>query len=232
MAPNLAVRYKLAVIGVLGLAILLLLPGSAIQFFDFLGFAQSNGRDSITMLEYPGLRTSVQLDKRQWPDPDPFYIEFSAVPAHGVGLNWKPGHVYVTFVEHNTAGVLHSRGSFGMYPTFTLVGAGSLLFGPLPGGLKDEIFQKSMRKASQRLIVRVDRGQFERAWLVQKDWAETRVYRLVTHDCVTFMSEVAKVIGLDSPTRLRSILPFNFVEELIKRNKPNPQNKPQSKLYN
>ncbi len=232
MATHLTVKYKLVVIGVLGLAIFWLIPSSIPKVLDYLGFAQSDGRDSITMLEYPGSRTSVQLDKRQWPDPDPFYIEFSAVPAQGIGLSWKPGHVYVTYVEQNSAGVLHSRGSFGMYPSFTLVGAGSLFFGPLPGGLKDEIFQKSMKKASRRLIVRVDRGQFERAWLVQKDWAETSVYRLVTHDCVTFMSEVATVIGLDSPTRLRSILPFDFVEELIKRNKPNPQNKPQPKLHN
>jgi hypothetical protein len=164
------------------------------------------------------LRRGKYVDQRQKKDLSHYYIEFCAVPAHGSGLFWKPGHVFVSFFEHTPLDRLQSRGIVGMYPVNKLVGIGSFFFGPLPGGLENELYRKSIYRTTRRLIIRVDSNQFEAAWDIQKKWSSEDVYQLVAHDCVTFMGEIAHTLGMESPPRFPYLLPFDYLEALIERN--------------
>lgn len=173
------------------------------------------GRAGLHLLP---VRRGMYADQRQIKDESHFYIEFCAVPARGSGLFWKPGHVFVSFFEHTPSGRLQSRGMVGMYPVNKLVGMGSFFFGPLPGGLENELYRKSIYRTTRRLIIRVDSHQFEAAWDIQKKWSSEDVYQLVAHDCVTFMDEIAYTLGMQSPPRFPYLLPFDYLEALMERN--------------
>jgi hypothetical protein len=182
------------------------------------GPIQSQTDTSRAGLHKLPVRRGKYADQREIMDESHYYIEFCAVPARGSGLFWKPGHVFVSFFEHTPSGRLQSRGMVGMYPVNKLVGIGSFFFGPLPGGLENELYRKSIYRTTRRLIIRVDSDQFEAAWDIQKKWSSEDVYQLVAHDCVTFMDEIALTLGMESPPRFPYLLPFDYLEALIERN--------------
>jgi hypothetical protein len=164
------------------------------------------------------VRRGSYADQRRNVDDGRFYIEFCAVPHRGSGLFWKPGHVFVSFFEESPTGGIQSRGILGMHPDIKLFGISSFFFGPVSGGLKNELYRKSIYRTTKRLIVRVDSEQFEAAWDIQKKWSSVDVYQLIANDCVTFMDEVATTIGLESPPRFPHLLPFDYLEALIGQN--------------
>jgi hypothetical protein len=127
-----------------------------------------------------------------------------------------PGHAFVIFGFDDPAKQACVVEGFGFYP----VSAAKAAFGSVPGKIVDEYRDKTgVWKAGTYLVVLVERELFDRAEAVRKKWAAGKDYRLLAADCVTFQSEVAKVLGLKTPNRTDAQLPTHFAEKLRELNR-------------
>ncbi|MEM9753950.1 MAG: hypothetical protein AAF916_11290 [Planctomycetota bacterium] len=141
------------------------------------------------------------IDRRTYSEENQYYLVFCA--RHGV-----PGHAFVIWGKEDYENNLSSQRAFGMYPKDK-----KLRVGAVPGGVVEEATPRS----DTRLIVRVNREQFEGAASIRSAWAG-KDYKLVESDCVTFTSEAAISIGLDVPARWRNLTPQGMVEALLREN--------------
>jgi hypothetical protein len=127
-----------------------------------------------------------------------------------------PGHAMVILGKDDETKKVCTVQAFGYYPTKRL----KAILGSVPGKLADEFLQGSgIGGSACRIIVRVDQPLFEKVEAVRKKWAAKKDYKLLEADCVTFTSEVGKILGLKLPDREDAKLPVTFIKKLYELNK-------------
>jgi len=103
-----------------------------------------------------------------------------------------PGHAFVVLGEESEERRQSTIEAFGFYPR-----KGLGVFGPVPGHLADEVLEKrSLASGDCLVIVHVERDIFQKVDEIRSRWSETKEYRLVQSDCVSFVDEVARATGL------------------------------------
>jgi hypothetical protein len=124
------------------------------------------------------------------------------------------GHAMVILGREDGKKMVSSIEAFGFYPK-----EGKGVLGPVPGMIADELAQgKGVARANTRVILRVDKEQFDKIDAVRKKWLQAK-YQVLEADCVTFTSEVATTLGLKIPNRETAKLPVAFIEKIAELNK-------------
>lgn len=137
------------------------------------------------------------------------YLVFSANSGN-------PGHAFVAWASEDNNKQMSSSVAFGLYPNKSNVRTAlSFILGPVPGKIVNEASKGNFGQQSQNLVVRVTKAQFEAANRIRMKWAAKKDYTLIHHDCVAFISEVARSIQVKVPPRNGALKPASFVVKMI-----------------
>lgn len=122
----------------------------------------------------------------------------------------SPGHVYIEFVEVLNDSPIFSN-KIGFYPK-DQISREEAIRGNTEGVIKSD----DSTYSNLNYLNEVSFTQFSAAKSVAQGWqGQSRNYKLLHNDCITFAEEIARAIGLSIPSRSRVILtPGNFVEQL------------------
>jgi hypothetical protein len=152
---------------------------------------------------------TVQKDLRPKPDASALYVVFCARDA-------VPGHAFVVFGKDDPVRGLCSVQAWGYYPSTGNKG----VLGPVPGELADESIRgKGTAGANYRLVLRVNKEQYEAADAVRRKWAGKGEYKVLERDCVSFATDVARALRLSIPTGVAARHPQVFIRKLAELNK-------------
>ncbi len=129
---------------------------------------------------------------------------------------WGTGHSFVVWVTHDLRTNETRSQGFGFYP-----GANRVLV-KLAGG-KGRVLDESNIDASikaglltHRLILQVNRAQFESAWSAKQDWERAEHhYHLVGRNCTHFSHRIGTSLGLDAPQPTAGERPPLYFERLM-----------------
>jgi hypothetical protein len=144
-----------------------------------------------------------------------YEIEFIARPSEPPGV----GHAFVNFISDDFVPnqCMIAQPGYGFYPGSSDII--NLLYGS--GVVKSELDKKPIKPAYKFKVI-ITNDQFEKArsvylkWNV-RTWSDSNKYSIVTNNCIDFVNEVAKSIGLTTPgTRLKK--PIKYIEELYNLN--------------
>lgn len=153
----------------------------------------------------------ARIDLRNRSESDEYAIAFSADAPDGNSV----GHAFVTLYHSNEDQRATLHRGIGFYPRTSINAVQGVL--GVPGQVVDDTFHNY----DTSLVVNVNRETFDRVATIIDRWSSsTPGYRLTYRDCVSFASEVADAIGLDTPSRWGSgvFYPEDFVEALIEGN--------------
>ncbi len=120
-----------------------------------------------------------------------------------------PGHAYVaaaSFREDSESFVTDSV--FGLYPKNDKWGIWEV-----PGGPE---LDKKDSKPDVALIIWTNPAQHAQAIATRERYTAEGKYQLVAKDCVSLISDVADILGLNKPPL--ALLPYPFVKGLLERN--------------
>ncbi len=124
------------------------------------------------------------------------------------------GHAFVALGHDDWTAGSSRVVARGFYPSVRTVAA---VFGSVPGEIVDDLRSGSLARDASHLSVRVDKQRFEQVSRLMETWKDKR-YSLATQNCVFFVAEVAKTIGLKAPPPAMQ-LPAAYVMELIALNR-------------
>ena len=133
-----------------------------------------------------------------------------------------PGHAFVMWGREDDEKQMSTFKAFGLYPDSD--NELKIVFGEVPGEIKDEWQSDKMSDITHRLIVKVNKAAYQKSLQVKRKWEtnfqeteiSTNTYELIKKDCVTFASDIARSIGLLIPDRnLSTYLPEDFIRALI-----------------
>jgi len=144
-----------------------------------------------------------EVDRRNASEKNSYFVVFCSRGRS------PTGHAFVTQGIDDSSAQQCKANAFGFYP---LNGKGVL--GPVPGRIAEEALSTP---TTDRLIVRVNKAQYDNVAKIRKRW-ETQQYRVIERDCVAFISEVAKDLGLKLPDRDAALLPQEFVRKMLEIN--------------
>tara|TARA_R110002012_G_scaffold112297_1_gene257897 strand:- start:2186 stop:2644 length:459 start_codon:yes stop_codon:yes gene_type:complete len=147
----------------------------------------------------------VYLDKRVRTDPQEYAVAFSAQDG-------ELGHAFASLIWGDEVAMATMRKGVGFYPDGTK-GAIKSAFGA-EGAVLDDTWEKSVLILS----VLVNKPEFDAAESIVNKWEKPTPYFLGISDCTTFVGEMAASIGLDTPSRLFSPYPIQYVKGLISEN--------------
>jgi hypothetical protein len=143
-------------------------------------------------------------------DSETFYIIFAGrgISRNGPTGTSVTGHAFVVWRDKPTAGptVLRDR-AFGLYP----VSEGAL-YGP--GTLKED--QDNLADAEDSVSVRVDKRQWDRTEATRATYQSSPPYMVSANDCMNFVMDIGKSLGLVMPNRGPIETPDEYIEELSK----------------
>lgn len=155
--------------------------------------------------------TVKKIDRRNASSENRYFLVFC---ARGGSLT---GHAFVVVGKEDAQAQRSTQDAFGLYPK-----SGVGVLGTVPGEIVNEATKGSLAKVTDRLIVEVSVGHHERTEKIRRKWVDKGEYRLVLEDCVSFVEEIAKSIGLRTPSRLgpdgKGLMPQAFIRNLIKLN--------------
>ena len=66
--------------------------------------------------------------------------------------------------------------------------------------------------------MQVNSGTYAKVEKARARWAAKKEYKLLQKDCVSFVAEVAKIVGLKIPDRKKALLPQDFIQKISKLN--------------
>ncbi|HUG71191.1 MAG TPA: hypothetical protein VMM76_25805 [Pirellulaceae bacterium] len=171
-------------------------------FVAVLGLCMPCSADTISRVDLRG-RVS---------EPSNYYVVICARESE----RWGSGHTFVVWVQQNTeTGESHSQG-FGFYPEVEKV-VTRLFRGN--GALRDESGKSASIKPellTHRLIVQVDRRDFEAGLDVKERWMGSGgAYHLIRRNCTHFAYEVMQAIGLGASEPRLGERPSLYVARLM-----------------
>lgn len=137
-----------------------------------------------------------------------YYINFYTYEMNLAG--GSPGHVFVGFEERNNGEIL-SQSKIGFYP------AGDLTKEEAIEGLKEGLLKTDDTTIHKfEFLNKVSVESFSKAKAIKNEWgAQSRYYKLLESDCVSFAIEIANTIGLNPPPRgINALTPDNFIEKI------------------
>lgn len=108
-------------------------------------------------------------------------------------------------------------GAFGFYMKETGNGK-EPIFSKVPGEIANEFYKGSLGKELVRLVVQVDKVDYERSLKLKDTWESRSDYQLIENDCISFVNEIAKSLGLKIPSRDTTDRPWGFLEKYLKEN--------------
>ncbi len=158
--------------------------------------------------------TVARVDLRSGtPEPSNFYVVICARESEP----WGTGHTFVVWVQQDkVTGAVCSQG-FGFYPEVEKVIV-RLFTGD--GAVRDESKRSASIKPwllTHRLIVQVDRREFEAGLDVKERWVGSGVnYHLLNRNCTHFASDVMKAIKLGAPAPDFGERPSSYLGRLMK----------------
>ncbi len=155
-----------------------------------------------------------EIDLRSTTEAQTYFVTFS---ARGECLN---GHAFVAYGVENFDNRITYLRAWGLYTE----NRNKRVSGGIPSKFVDESTEGALSKISDNLIVKVNKTIFEKADEIRSGWAEKEGYQLIEKDCVSFLSDVAKGIGLLVPERSFSTeKPQDYVKSLIEMNIQKPE---------
>jgi hypothetical protein len=160
-----------------------------------------------------------KIDIRTASEEDRHFLVFCARDDTATAKSMT-GHTFLVLGKEDHTARKSSQIAFGLYPKKS--GAAEMVksaLGPVPGKFLDEVMNGSLTASTHRLIVEVNASQYREAMRIRDRWADRGEYRLLQRDCVSFIEEVAKKVGLKTPERKRfDALPERFVAEMMRIN--------------
>lgn len=151
------------------------------------------------------------IDLRTKAEPSPLYVVFCA--------RWDtlPGHAFVVLGKEDAGAQLSSVEAFGYYPERP--GDLRAVFKKVPGVMADEFLRGTMAPTLVRLILKVNKSDFDVVEAVRRSWASRTDFQLIEQDCVTFVMDVARALKLRTPDRAGfNNIPWNYVRKLADAN--------------
>jgi hypothetical protein len=112
-------------------------------------------------------------------------------------LGKSPGHLFVEYIKI-VNGQSISQGIWGFYPK------GIYTYDDFKNGVVVEgQFQTDLdTPQDESYLLNLDKRRYDIAWRVRTDWtSSSRPYQAGVYDCISFVFEVAKEIGLSTPNR-------------------------------
>ena len=126
----------------------------------------------------------------------------------------KAGHAFIGLYQK--IGQRCRVTPFGFYPRFKVQGYDNMIT-----GIKGEIRIDDIHSAQVIARMPISDAQHRRINRKVSDWisSDERRYVLVTTNCVEFVRDIAKALGLSTRARYEKITPTAFVNALIQDNK-------------
>ena len=156
------------------------------------------------------------LNKPQKAVPEDWTVVFC---ARGTSIKDKSvfGHAFIALVYNDEKKKACVQRAIGFFPEKEGDALPSA-FGPVPGKVVEDFLRNKPASGTCRLIVRVDRPQYDTVEKVLTDWNK-KDFQLVKNDCVSFVHAVAEALKLKMPDR-RGLdqLPFRYVQKLTESN--------------
>jgi hypothetical protein len=135
--------------------------------------------------------------------------------------NTTTGHAFIVWGQESSVRQMSLLdGAFGLYPKAdNSVGDRlKMTFETVPGEIADEFVKGSLRADLIRLIVRVNRNTYLQSLALKDSWGRRHDYQLLENDCVTFVTEVARLLKLRLPARNATDRPWTYVGKFIAEN--------------
>lgn len=145
------------------------------------------------------------LDKRIKTEPQEYAVTFSAQ----IG---ELGHAFASLIWGDDVAMATMQKGVGFYPE----GNESKIKAAFGGA--GMVLDDTWEKAEVILSVLVNQSAFEAAQAVVERWEKPTSYYLGINDCTTFVGELAEAVELETPSRLFSPYPIQFVESLVELN--------------
>jgi hypothetical protein len=160
---------------------------------------------------------SKVIDLRSKIEPNNYYIVFCA------RNNTVSGHAFVVTGMENADKKLSTVNAFGLYPVEESDNV-KAVFTTVPGNIVDE-YTRDVEKGSAnmsadmvRLILRVDKSDYDAVEALRNTWARRNDFKLIQNDCVTFVIEAANQLALKVPDRKVWNLPWAYITKLLEFN--------------
>ena len=147
-----------------------------------------------------------------------------ASPRHWVVLMALPpsddsvaGHAFVQFGYEDESAQATRFEAWGFYPEGGKQGS----WGRVPGAIVDDVKSGSLAAHTILVSVAVTRSEFEKATTVKEAWRiRPPEYHAVTaKNCIDFVDEVAKAVGLKAPNRTLHPTPMRYLGALAALNR-------------
>ena len=123
-----------------------------------------------------------------------YYVVFAARGGSATG------HAFVVWGIEDGVRRRSSIKAFGLYPESDSANCTSMVRS-VPGAVMDELVNHSVQGITVELIVRVDEGDYNRAWKVARAWDCRHEFSLLGKDCVEFLRAVGEAMDLPMPRR-------------------------------
>jgi hypothetical protein len=151
------------------------------------------------------------IDLRVKAETSALYVVFCA--------RWDtmPGHSFVVLGKEDAAAQMSTVDAFGYYPEKP--GDLRAVFKKVPGLLADEFVRGTLAPTLVRLILKVNRSDFDAVEAVRRTWASRTNFQLIEQDCVTFVMDVARALKLRVPDRSGlDNIPWKYLGKLAEAN--------------
>lgn len=174
----------------------------------------NDATDTVTITETKRTPTIVRIDLRTHPEERLHSITLSAESRDAARtLPEDLGHAFITFNSENEQKAMTTNEVVGFYPPDREEKSlWRAMFGFNEGGLKND----ALETADYQVIIAVNSDQYERALAIYEKYKKPQNYFLTLQDCTTFAGEVARAIGLQTPTRLLAPYPDGYIKEILR----------------
>lgn len=168
------------------------------------------GAETIDMAKVKN-KVTIDLRKEQSSNNLFMVIFFARKPASE--KDSKVGHAYAATLEfHEDTDSFVETGVFGLYPKEK-----AWHLGKFPGKVDLTELDANPNVA---LLSWVNKPEYEKVLALRLKWEKKGTWQALQGDCVSMMSETAKEVGLKVPNRGQGILPYDFLTNLVRLNRP------------
>lgn len=153
-----------------------------------------------------------EIDRRRRSSESVYKVAFCARGGSTVG------HAFVAWMVYDgKTRQCRIPVGYGFYPRegVKLV---SSVFGYVPGAILDEAKNPNTRLLTHCLIVNVDEEVYKGSQRVIQKW-KTRDYNLFRNNCISFLMDVGRAVGISVPGRSATDLPADYMIRLAQANR-------------
>lgn len=180
-------------------------------------FSQANNGNPNFRLPSPSIKTVVLQPSD---DGNRYFVVFSARGDTDLGTS-PTGHAFVAWGTENQGSQMSSYQAYGFYPKDrskkgNKLSAVSAM--PVAGEIVNEDEMHSVLATTDSLVVEVDRDGYTASLGIARMLSQSPPkFRLLTTDCVGFLSMIASYVGMTVPPRTPlNSTPHAFVRDLIR----------------